>query len=208
MAIALTPLQIDALKEIANIGSHNAATFLSHLVDSPIHIRSSFMNLITVQEFTENLTAIPDKLVIVTQMDVLGGIQGNILLFMDNIDAMHLVELLMGRKPSYEAALQTVERQVIKQLSVVLSVSYLFALSKFLQMTIVPGDPTLKTITAREAAEHVLQPLSQLAHSGILIRNEFLEAKSKVEGHLLLLPYQKGLESLLELINEKIGGRV
>lgn len=203
--LTLTPLQIDALQEIANIGGSNAATCLSQLVNAPIEIISPSMSLVQVQDFIDSLTPKASQKVVVAKMDVMGATPGNILLFLNYKDASHLVDLLLGRKKQDKLEMDLVEHQTLKQVSVILSASYLYALSKFLQMTIVPGDPILRSITLGEAVEYLLAPLSQIARSGFLIKNEFLEAYSKVEGNLLFLPYQQALETMLVVINEKAG---
>ena len=202
----LSSLQIDALQEIANIGGNNAATCLSQLVGSPVQVIAPTMSLVPISNFINEVALKSDQMAVVAKMDVLGGTPGNMLLFLNYKEASHLVDLLLGRKKRYdEEEMDLVELQTIKQVSIILAASYLYALSKFLQMTIVPGDPIVRTITMGEAVEHILTPMSQMLQNGFFIRNEFLESYSKIEGHLLFLPYQQALETILVIVNEKAG---
>lgn len=204
----LSSLQIDALQEIANIGGSNAATCLSQLVGSPVKIIAPTMSLVPISNYITEVALKNDQMTVVAKMDVMGGTPGNMLFFINYKGASHLVDLLLGRKKhdnNFDKEMDIVELQVIKQVSIILAASYLYALSKFLQMTIVPGDPIVRTLTMGEAIDHILTPMSQMLQNGFFIRNEFLESYSKIEGHLLFLPYQQALETILVIVNEKAG---
>lgn len=207
MGIDLTPLQLDAFKEIANIGGNNAATCLSQLISAPIKIVSPSMSLVSLSNFIESIATKNDQMFVVAKMEVLGGAPGNMLLILNYNDASHIVDLLLGRKRKniHEYEMDLVEHQALKHVSILLAASYLYALSKFLRMPIVPGDPVLRSITIRETVEYILTPLAQVAYSGFLIQNEFMEASNKLEGRLLYLPYQQALDTILVVINEKAG---
>lgn len=208
MGIDLTPLQLDAFKEIANIGGSNAATCLSQLVSAPIKIISPSMSLVSLSNFIESFAVKKEQMFVVAKMEVLGGAPGNMLLILNYNDASYIVDLLLGRKRKniHEYEMDLVEHQALKHVSILLAASYLYALSKFLRMPIVPGDPVLRSITIKETVEYILTPLAQVAYSGFLIRNKFIEASNnKLEGHLLYLPYQQALDTILVIINEKAG---
>ena len=92
----LTEGQLDALKEISNIGMGHAATALSQLVGDTIMLK---VPRVTVTEFAQvpDLIGGPEKLVAGVTLRILGDARGSILLIFPQESALQLLASLLGR---------------------------------------------------------------------------------------------------------------
>ncbi|MBI2264901.1 MAG: chemotaxis protein CheC, partial [Armatimonadetes bacterium] len=138
----LSPLQMSTLYEIANIGVSHAATSLSLLTSSKISISLPEIQFLPINRMVE-LVGSGREEVVVGHMEVMGGTPGNLLLIFGHKDALSILDLLLGRPRGTSHTIAPLERQAFKQLSVILSSSYLYAMAQFLKTAIIPGDPHL-----------------------------------------------------------------
>ena len=74
----LSPVQLDVLKEIGNIGSGNAATALSQLLGRSIDMQVPQVRLMDVADAIESLGS-PDKLVVGILIRLKGDADGMIM---------------------------------------------------------------------------------------------------------------------------------
>ena len=92
-----TDLEIDALKEIGNIGAGNAATALSMLLSKKITIKVPQIRIIPFDDVSKSVGG-PEQLVIGIFMRINGDIDGNILMVIPEQDAYALTEILLSAK--------------------------------------------------------------------------------------------------------------
>lgn len=86
---SLTPLQLDALSEVSNIGAGNAATALSQLLNMKVDMTVPEVNVIS---FNEIFTTIGSEEVAVGVMvRVLGDTPGNILFVFEQDTAFDVI---------------------------------------------------------------------------------------------------------------------
>ena len=74
-------LQMDVLREIGNIGSGNAATALSSMLQQPINISIPQVNMIKYNDLVEKLGG-PETLIVGILLDVTGELEGTIMFLM------------------------------------------------------------------------------------------------------------------------------
>lgn len=92
----LSPVQLDALKEVSNIGAGNAATALSQLLSKKIDMTVPAVNIIRMSELFDEIG--DEKLAVGVIVRVLGDAPGNILFVFDKDTALGIVESLTGEK--------------------------------------------------------------------------------------------------------------
>jgi hypothetical protein len=76
---SLKPNQLDALREVANIGAGHAATALSEMIGETIMISVPRINVARLEEVTPQVSA-PDEPVAAVLMHMLGDLTGRTLL--------------------------------------------------------------------------------------------------------------------------------
>src|SRR5512144_3370833 len=93
---SLKAIQLDALREVANIGAGHAATALSQMVGETIMISVPTINVSRLEDLPPQVAA-PDEPVAAVLMHMLGDLTGRTLLVFPRRTAIRLAELLLQR---------------------------------------------------------------------------------------------------------------
>ncbi len=139
---SLKSIQLDALRETANIGAGHAATALSQLTGSTIMIKVPSITVASIEELPAQI-APSEEPVAAVLMHMLGDLSGRTLLVFPRPTVMRLVELMLHRPVGSSMALGELEASAIKEAGNILSGAYMNALSDFLGMMLLPSPPTL-----------------------------------------------------------------
>src|SRR3979409_1238536 len=91
---SLKAIQLDALREVANIGAGHAATALSQMINSPIMISVPTINVWGREEVPPQISA-PEEPVAAVLMHMLGDLTGRTLLVFPKPTAVRLAALIL-----------------------------------------------------------------------------------------------------------------
>src|SRR5262249_31060973 len=138
---SLKALQIDALREVANIGAGHAATALSQMVGETIMITVPTINISRLEEVPVQMTD-PDEPVAAVLMHMMGDLTGRTLLVFSQRTPVRLASRLLKEKQN-EHALTEMGQSAIKEVGNILSSAYMNALSDFMGMLLLPSPPSL-----------------------------------------------------------------
>src|SRR3954469_25164890 len=143
---SLKPNQLDALKEVANIGAGHAATALSQMIGGTIMISVPTINVSRLEDIPPQV-AEPDEPVAAVLMHMLGDLTGRTLLVFPRRTAHRLASLLMRRPMDTDEAdskeFTEMDQSAIKEAGNILSSAYMTALSDFMGMMLLPSPPSL-----------------------------------------------------------------
>ena len=196
----LKTLQLDALREVANIGAGHAATALSQMVGERIMISVPTINVAKLEDVPPQVAA-PDEPVAAVLMHMLGDLTGRTLLVFPRRTAIRLAELLL-RRPNHQGDFTEMEQSAIKEAGNILSSAYMNALSDFMGMMLIPSPPSL----AIDMSDAVLTT-TYLQFGGdkdyvFCVESEFVmsDTEERLRGFFLLLPDPASLRAILKAI--------
>ena len=196
----LKTLQLDALREVANIGAGHAATALSQMVGERIMISVPTINVAKLEDVPPQVAA-PDEPVAAVLMHMLGDLTGRTLLVFPRRTAIRLAELLL-RRPNHQGDFTEMEQSAIKEAGNILSSAYMNALSDFMGMMLLPSPPSL----AVDMSDAVLTT-TYLQFGGdkdyvFCVESEFVmsDTEERLRGFFLLLPDPASLRAILKAI--------
>ena len=133
--------QLDALREVANIGAGHAATALSQMTGATIMISVPTINIARLEDVPPQITG-PEEPVAAVLMNMLGDLTGRTLLVFPQPDRASAgrdhAEPAAGRESS---ELGELEQSAIKEAGNILSGAYLNALSDFMGLMLLPSPP-------------------------------------------------------------------
>ena len=152
--------QLDALKEISNIGMGHAATALSQLVGETIYLRVPRVTVTDIAQVPD-LMGGPERVVIGITLRILGDARGNILLVFPQESTRQLLACLL-RQSAAEPMLNELGASTLKEVGNILASAYLNALGSLLHMTLIPSVPMLAHDMAGAVVDYVL--IHELAH--------------------------------------------
>jgi len=198
--ILLNDTQKDALKEIGNVCSGNAATALSQLFNTKIDIIVPRILFIPIEE-VPNAVGGADKLIVGLILRVLGDIPSHILFVFSQKDAILLSSFITKKPIANGKVITEAERSALKEIGVILANAYVGALSSFLGMGLVPTVPELIADMAGAIVDYILIELSDLYKFALLIESEFCEASASIRGHFFLIPNPLGFQALINSVD-------
>jgi len=195
----LSTIQLDALKEVGNIGAAHAATALSQIINKTIMISVSRIDIIPIAQISQVVGG-PETETAVVQMRILGDVVGAILLVLKQEDALSFADTLKGQVAGTSVELKELEQSALKEAGSILAASYLKAIGGFLKFSLIPSTPNLKLNKMGKIVEEILAELAKRVEVAFCIETEFKESVSSINGHFLLIPEVKSLEAILKAL--------
>ncbi|MDB4875886.1 MAG: cheC [Gemmatimonadetes bacterium] len=196
----LKPNQLDALREVANIGAGHAATALSQMVGQTIMISVPTINVARLEEVPPQL-AEPEEPVAAVLMHMMGDLTGRTLLVFPKRTALQLAAMLCRRaEPAEEFG--EMEQSAIKEAGNILSSAYMNALSDFMGMMLLPSPPSLAIDMSTAVLTTAYLQFGSDKDYVFCVESEFLmsDIDEKLRGFFLLLPDAASLQAILKAV--------
>lgn len=198
----LGELQLDALREVANIGAGHAATALSQLTNRRIWVDVPEIRM-TALEGVPDLLGRQDEVVATVVMQVLGDLAGRTIQVFPGATANRLISILLGREvEDFPDGLGEMELSALKEAGNILASAYLTALSDFLGLILLTSIPSLALDDVAATLSGGLFDQAELTEYVFCIDTRFRlgEQDPPVSGHFLLVPDAGSLPLILRAI--------
>lgn len=195
----LTELQMDALREIANIGACHAATALSQLVQKKILIEVPKISVVRFPDLTHVFDG-PETMVVGMYTPVFGEISGSMLFLLARQDALRIAELLWGFSPGEIRTLKEKDLELLRQTANILVASYLSALTKFLGLTSLASSSAISFDMLGAIVDAIVIETNLTAEEAVLVETELFETTNRVKGLMFFVPDIKSVEKILHKI--------
>jgi chemotaxis protein CheC len=191
-------MELDALKEIGNIGAGNAATALSLLLSNKINMNVPRVAIISFDDVSNSVGG-PENLVAGIFMRITGDISGNILIIIPKANAYNLVNYLLKQKPG-EAGFSAMEESALVEVGNIIASSYIVALSDFTKLSMKISVPGFAYDMAGAIFSFPLSLYGYMGDTAFLIETEFTEGIDDINFHFFLIPDDESLKVLLKAI--------
>ncbi len=196
----LKEIQLDALREVSNMGAGHAATALSQMTKSRIMINVPRLQVTRLEDVPDVLGN-PEEVVAAVLMHMLGDLTGRTLLIFPRKSAMRLSEILLHRPAGNSHVFGELEQSAIKEAGNILSAAYMNALADFMGLMLLPSVPSLVIDLAGAVLTTAYTNFGHERDYVFCIQTEFsMEEETSVQGHFLLLPDVESLQIILEHI--------
>jgi chemotaxis protein CheC len=202
----LNHLQLDALKEISNIGMGHAATALSQMIGQTVRLRVPQVTITEISQVPEHLGGAEQLMVGIT-MQVLGDARGSIMLLFPQESAHRLLCSLLGRQDRGQT-LSEEDVSALKEVGNILASAYLSALGNLLKKVLIPSVPLLANDMAGAVVDNVLIELSRSGDLAMMVETDFSGEQNRettIRGHFFLLPNPETLDIFVNLLGTHHG---
>lgn len=195
----MTPMQLDALREVGNIGAGNAATALSQLLNRKVDMTVPAVNIVPFNEVFD--TAGTEDVVMGIVVRVLGDTPGNILSILDKKTAFKIIETLTGEKSE---EITEMGKSVLCEVGNIISSSYMNAIAKFTNLAIIPSVPAVALDMLGAILSTVFIESGQFDEQVLDLETKFLQNKEdEISGHFYYIPMPGSLEKMLNTLGVK-----
>ena len=198
---SLKPNQLDALREVANIGAGHAATALSQMTGCTIMISVPTINIAKLEDVPPQVSG-PEEPVAAVLMHMLGDLTGRTLLVFPKPTAVRLAELMLRRPHGSSTDLGEMEQSAIKEAGNILSSAYMNALSDFMGMMLLPSPPSLAVDMSTAVLTTAYLQFGGDRDYVFCVESEFYmhDVGERLRGFFLLLPDPASLQAILRAV--------
>jgi chemotaxis protein CheC len=197
----LKPVQLDALREVANIGGGHAATALSQMTGGTIMISVPRITVTRLEDVPPTI-AEPEEPVAAVLMHMHGDLTGRTPLVFPQRTAVRLAELMLRRRMGACTSLGELEQSALKEAGNILGGAYMTALSDFMGMLLLPSPPSLAIDMSDAVLTTTYLQFGSDRDYVFCVESEFLmqELNERLRGFFLLLPEPASLTAILKAV--------
>lgn len=192
----LSAIQLDALKEVGNIGAGNAATALSKMLRQRVYMSVPKATVMPLSKIGD-LVGGPETPVWGIYLQMEGDLEGHMLFLLPSDRAAALVDILMGRPVGTTTVIDEMGESALAEMGNILTSNYLIAMGNLVNLELHPSPP----LTANDMAGAVIdQVVAQVASSDavLALETEFsVDESNLLMGYLFMFPVPEALPKLL-----------
>lgn len=188
----LKPIQLDALREVGNIGAGNAATALSQLINKKIDMTVPAVNIVPFDDIFSRIGG--EEVVIGVIVRVLGDTPGNILFIFEKEVALNLIETLTGGR---DEQITEMGNSVLCEVGNIISSSYMNSIARFTNLVITPSVPAVTYDMLGAILSTTFIESGQFDDMVLDIETIFLQNNEEISGHFYYIPMPGSLEKIL-----------
>ncbi|RBP70132.1 chemotaxis protein CheC [Alkalibaculum bacchi] len=192
-----TLLQIDTIKELANVGGGNAATSISQLIGKPVSMEVPTIEILNYNNVFNKIMP-EDTLIDAIMMRMLGDAEG-IYLFVTRPEASKaLIQMML---PDFiKEKNEELNHSTLKELVNIVVSSYLNAISKMVNVNLISSVPSLSEDMFGAILSSAYIESEQYDENIMIIKNEFLYQGERIESSLYFIPKPGVLKKLFKIL--------
>lgn len=191
----LNNIQLDALKELGNIGSAHAATALSELIHKNIDIDIPVTDIVNRDHLPSGNRG---KVFICIEFVIFGEIPGKNLFFLEKKEGFKLIDTLIPnirQKDSDE--LDETTRSTIQEVASILTANYLRAMGEMINLLLIPSVPKFHIGTMNELNNRIFANIEEMGKNALVIKTTLRDQDLKFSPFFILVPYENGINIIL-----------
>ncbi len=116
----LSPIAIDCLQEIGNIGSGNAASSLSAMLSKPVTMHVPMIKVLDYQSIIDEMGG-PEKIMTAILVMFHGDIKGMMMFFLEDAFAKIVVNTFMGKENINVIQMDEADSSAVKEMGKILA---------------------------------------------------------------------------------------
>lgn len=196
----LTKIQLDALQEMGNIGSGNAASALAQFLNRKIDMTVPSASIMNFKEIP-GLVGGPETKVMGIFLKVMGELSGKFLMLIPEDTSLTLLKkLIPGCSIKTPLDMSELETSCMKEVGNILAGAFLNALSVLTKTPMLNSLPTMAFDMAGALIDSVVADMTAISDDVLMIETSFVDNQEDLRIHILLLPAQNSLRKILEKI--------
>ncbi|MBY6036070.1 chemotaxis protein CheC [Fictibacillus nanhaiensis] len=204
----ITPIHLDILREIGNIGAGHAATALSTMLNKAVDMKVPSVKIISFEEITEMVGG-SENIVASVFLRIVGDAPGCMFFMLPIEQAEHLLGDLLGGQTVQlaEGEYSEMALSALQEVGNILSGSYLTSFSDFTGLNLQPSVPATSIDMAGAILSFGLFEISTVSDYAIVIDTAFTDMKKhdEVKGHFFLLPDPESFSKIFNALGVPMG---
>lgn len=193
----LSPVAIDCLREIGNIGSGNAASALSAMLSKPVTMHVPDVRVLDYQAAIDEVGG-PEKVITAILVTFNGDIKGMIMFLLEDAFAKIVVNTFMGKDNVDVLMLDETDISAVKEMGNIMGGSYLNALAALAGFTVSMDVPSMKVDMMGAIMNAPMIEFSEVGDKVLFIDDGFIIDGVNINSSIILIPEMESLDILMK----------
>ncbi|HSV42018.1 MAG TPA: chemotaxis protein CheC [Methanomassiliicoccales archaeon] len=189
MEQSFSEMQLDALKELGNIGASHASSALTTLIKRNVMIDVPDCSVCRVEKLPEAF-GMKDEMVVAAYFDTTGSKKGHIIVLLPIEMAMMLGDMVMGNVHMKGREFSDDDREMSAEIGNILVSAYLSAISDFAGVMLLPSPPSMAVDMVSAILQYPAQLAAEVYDYIVIIKTEFKYDGESFPGSMLYIPDQ------------------
>lgn len=196
----LSPIAIDCLQEIGNIGSGNAASSLSAMLAKPVTMH---VPKVTVMDYQSVIDAMGGSEKVMTAILVMfhGDIKGMMMFLLEDAFAQIVVNTFMGKDRIDVIKMDEADASAVKEMGNIMAGAYLSALGAMAEFIIAMDPPSMTVDMMGALMNAPMSMLNEVGDKVLFIDDGFKIEHINIDANIVLVPEMESLD----ILTKKLG---
>lgn len=182
-----TPDQIDALREIGNIGASHASTALTTLLNQDIIVDVPECFICKTLE-APYILGDAEQTVVAVYLDAYGKGKGSMLLILTEDIAKKMTDMLLWRNHDPCRPITEDDKEAISEIGNICGSAYLNAISNLLEVTMLPSPPGFAVGMLGAVLQYPATMASEDYDYLVIIKTHFVTEGQRFPGYFIYIP--------------------
>lgn len=192
----LSSSQMDALREIGNIGAGNAATALSGFLSDRIWMSVPDLQVVDIPQISSVLGG-PENEVVGILVKMTQDVQGMLLFLLDKDFTHLLINVLLNENIQSFEDISEMGLSALKEIGNILSGSYVNAVSMLTNLDISLEPPQICVDMVGAILSYPAAIFGEMGDKLLFIEENFFSGDNTIKSHLLIMPDMKSLDIMM-----------
>jgi chemotaxis protein CheC len=198
---SLNSLQLDILKEIANIGAGNAATALADILADRVDMSVPDLQITDIGSISEALGG-PEKDVVCILISVTCDFKGMLMFIMEKQITHKLLSLLLNKQIDSWEQIDEMDLSMLKEIGNIIGGTYIGSLASMTDLDIRISPPEIAIDMVGAVLSYPAAIFGTIGDKVLFVKEDFDSSDDKITCHLLIIP----LPDSLEFVLKRLGG--
>lgn len=190
--------QIDALKEVGNIGASHASDVLGQMMGKTVIINVPQAMFLPVEKISK-IFGLDDDIIIILFFMIEGDVEGYMVISFSESQATLISNHLMGTNDE-KLDLTEEKKSAIKEVGNILASAYLTAMSDLAGFSLRPSVPYLTHDTVEAVVNPIITDMSETAEYALITDNEFLLEGKAIAGKCITFYDRESFTKILKAL--------
>ena len=195
----LNDMHIDALREIGNIGSGNAASSLAMMLAVQVDISVPVVRILDYEQVMDELGG-PEQMIVGLLLCLDGDVNGMIMFLLHQEFANKLLESLLGEDPpdvGAQGEINEMAYSALQEVANIMAASYVNAIGSLTDLNINISVPSMCVDMLGAILSVPAIHYANISDKMIFIEDKFSGENLETPNHILLIPDVESLDKIM-----------
>ncbi|MDD1684600.1 MAG: chemotaxis protein CheC [Methanoregula sp.] len=198
----LSTVQADAMQELGNIGAAHAATTLSQMLGSTVHMSVPAIKAVDIAELGKYMG---EESAAMVAFELQGEIQhgGYVIFYITRESAIRLTNTMLGLT-DMNRQMNEMDESALLEVGNIMVSAFLDATAELLGFVMLPSPPAMSIDMAHATMSSLIASMGEEVNEVLLFSTELTCDEHKIDSDIIMMPENKTLDRIVDLLEKMI----